>query len=139
MVEVRGKADDGGAQAARAERVHEGKREAGAGDAGTQACLLELGEVGVDAREGGVGVVITDVPPAPHLDRSQTERMVREDLGEQQVGPQGAGEDAVDGEVADLLQMTELRGDTERGRDRSQGAMAGQHPPADDLHPLPCE
>ncbi|MFF3159846.1 hypothetical protein [Streptomyces sp. NPDC057910] len=39
--------------------------------------------------------------------------MVREDLGEQQVRPGSAGEDAVHGEVRDLLQMAELDRDAE--------------------------
>lgn len=65
--------------------------------------------------------------------------MVGEDLGEQQVGTWGAGEDAVDGEVADLLEVAEVDGDAERGRCGGEGAVGGEEPPAGDLHPLSCQ
>ncbi|GDY49223.1 hypothetical protein SANT12839_101050 [Streptomyces antimycoticus] len=59
-----------------------------------------------------------------------------EDLGEQLVGPASAGQDAVHGEVADLLQVPELHRHAEGCGGGRQEAVPGQMPPSGDLHPL---
>ncbi|GGP80031.1 hypothetical protein GCM10010278_68060 [Streptomyces melanogenes] len=64
---------------------------------------------------------------------------MRAGLAEEQVGARGAGEDAVDREVADLLEVAEVHRDGE-GRDGGgKGAVPGEQPPPGDLYPLPGE
>ena len=104
--QARSETDGGGVDAARGERVDQRGRVAAAGDAGAQAGLVEFGEVGV-AGEGGVGVVVSDVSAAAYGDGSEREGVVGEDAGEELVGAAGTGQDAVDGEVADLLQVAD--------------------------------
>ncbi|MGX1974927.1 hypothetical protein [Streptomyces kronopolitis] len=48
-----------------------------------------------------------------------------EDLGEQQIGAGGAGEGAVEGEVAELLEVAALDGTPDV-------AVCGEHPPTSD-------
>ncbi|MER7793571.1 hypothetical protein [Streptomyces sp. NPDC097640] len=83
--------------------------------------------------------MIAHVPFASRRRRPECEGVMRAEFGEYQVGATGAGEDAVDGEVADFLKVTELGRHSDRGCCRAQGAEAGQHPPAEYLQPLACQ
>ncbi|MEU1667123.1 Tn3 family transposase [Streptomyces sparsogenes] len=73
-------------------------------------------------------------PPLGHGD--QAERVVGEGLGEQLVGPAGAGQGSVHGEVSDLLQVPELDRDAGGRHGGHQRAVCGQVPSSGGLQPL---
>ncbi|WP_240360997.1 hypothetical protein [Streptomyces clavuligerus] len=84
-------------------------------------------------------MVTLDVAPSPLGQGPEAEGVVDERFAEEMVGAGGAGEDAVDGEVADLLEVADVHGDCEDRHGGGEGVVGGEEPPAGDLDPLPGE